>query len=136
MNRYPEAMDKLFVNKPWEEIETKTGILPQKYMNPYMMAIARCLEDLCRYEFKRPLMATQGSILYDYVDGKVKVEVPIEISDKLLMDVIAKYEAKNKNHSALVNQDLTKNRTVINQHKAELIRCFLYNRQHVIEQLF
>lgn len=81
-------------------------------------------------------MATQGSILYDYVDGKVKVEVPIEISDKLLMDVIAKYEAKNKNHSALVNQDLTKNRTVINQHKAELIRCFLYNRQHVIEQLF
>lgn len=105
-------------------------------MNPYQIAIERSLDILKRRNFTMPLPASMGAILHDYVDSKVKVEVPAHISDQLFEKVHAEYTEKHKSYPLLFTQDLKENKTVINLHKGELIRCFLYNRQHVIEQLF
>lgn len=105
-------------------------------MNPYQIAIERSLDILKRRNFTKPLPASMGAILHDYVDSKVKVEVPIHISDQLFERVRAEYTEKHKSYPVLFTKDLKENKTVISLHKGELIRCFLYNRPNVIEQLF
>lgn len=92
-------------------------------MNLYAIAIERCVTKMKETAYKRPLPATMGAILYDYVKMKKgKIVIPVHVKQGLW--------------SQVSKVPYTKNKSVINAYKSELIRCYLFNKPEVMNKLF
>ena len=104
-------------------------------MNPLAAAIVSSVSILDLHQFKKPLPASHGGILYDYLAPKYDIKIPDKIKKQFWDQTLNNYRIRHKAFPLLVSQDLSQNKTCISIYKGELIRAFLYNNQTIFNTL-